>query len=55
MVAGVVDSLEDGVERAGLTIDAGLGTELLDRLRAERSSAEAAATTAATEPQGATA
>jgi anthranilate phosphoribosyltransferase len=55
MVAGVVDSLEDGVERAGLTIDAGLGTELLDRLRAERSRAEAAATTAATEPQGATA
>ena len=35
-------TLEDGVERAALTIDAGLGTELLDRLREERRIADAA-------------
>lgn len=40
LVAGVVDRLEDGIERAGLTIDAGLATELLDALRAERREAE---------------
>jgi anthranilate phosphoribosyltransferase len=37
LVAGVVDQLEAGIERAALTIDAGLATELLGRLRAERS------------------
>jgi anthranilate phosphoribosyltransferase len=42
VVAGVADTLEDGVERAALTIDAGLGTELLERLRAERRVADAA-------------
>jgi anthranilate phosphoribosyltransferase len=36
LVAGVVDQLEGGIERAALTIDAGLATELLERLRAER-------------------
>jgi anthranilate phosphoribosyltransferase len=36
LVAGVVDQLEGGIERAALTIDAGLVTELLGRLRAER-------------------
>jgi anthranilate phosphoribosyltransferase len=36
LVAGVVDQLEGGIERAALTIDAGLTTELLGRLRAER-------------------
>jgi anthranilate phosphoribosyltransferase len=41
VVAGVVEDLADGVERAGLTIDAGLGTELLERLRTERRAAEA--------------
>ena len=41
LVAGAVDSLEAGIDRAGLTIDAGLGSELLDRLRAERRDAEA--------------
>ena len=41
LVAGAVDSLEAGIDRAGLTIDAGLGSELLDRLRAERHDAEA--------------
>jgi anthranilate phosphoribosyltransferase len=41
-VAGVVDDLGAGIERASLTIDAGLGTELLERLRAERRAADAA-------------
>lgn len=36
LVAGEVDDLEGGIERAALTIDAGMVTELLDRLRAER-------------------
>jgi anthranilate phosphoribosyltransferase len=55
LVAGAVDSLEAGIERAALTIDAGLGTELLERLRAERRDAEAAAAaeTAAGEAEGA--
>ncbi|MFL5749671.1 MAG: anthranilate phosphoribosyltransferase [Chloroflexota bacterium] len=51
LVAGAVESLEDGIERAALTIDAGLATELLERLRAERRAAEAASTEAA--PEGA--
>jgi anthranilate phosphoribosyltransferase len=42
LVAGVVGQLEEGIERAALTIDAGLATELLERLRAERRAAEAA-------------
>jgi anthranilate phosphoribosyltransferase len=36
LVAGEVVNLEGGIERAALTIDAGLVTELLQRLRAER-------------------
>ena len=36
----------EGVERAALTIDAGLGVELLEALRAERRAAEAAAAAA---------
>jgi len=47
LVAGVVDQLEEGIERAALTIDAGLGTELLARLRSERRAAEAVAAEAA--------
>ena len=43
LVAGAVDTLGDGVERAALTIDAGLGTELLEALRAERRAAESTA------------
>jgi anthranilate phosphoribosyltransferase len=39
LVAGVVDRLEEGIERATLTIDAGLATELLQRLAAERAGA----------------
>ena len=41
-MAGVVGQLEEGIERAALTIDAGLATELLEALRAERRVAEAA-------------
>jgi anthranilate phosphoribosyltransferase len=43
LVAGVVGQMEQGIERAALTIDAGLGVELLEALRAERRAAEAAA------------
>jgi anthranilate phosphoribosyltransferase len=42
VVAGVAADLTEGIERAALTIDAGLATELLERLRAERRGAEAA-------------
>ena len=42
LVAGVVGQMEEGIERATLTIDAGLGAELLEGLRAERRTAEAA-------------
>jgi anthranilate phosphoribosyltransferase len=49
IAAGSVESLGDGLERAALTIDAGLTAELLGRLRAERVAAEAA------EPPGAAA
>ena len=44
VVAGVAATLDEGVERAALTIDAGLGSELLERLRAERLTADAART-----------
>ena len=44
LVAGVVGDIEEGIERAALTIDAGLGVELLTELREERRTAEAAAT-----------
>jgi anthranilate phosphoribosyltransferase len=51
LVAGAVETLADGVERAALTIDAGLAIELLERLRAQRRAAEAAAAAVAgTEP-----
>jgi anthranilate phosphoribosyltransferase len=46
LVAGVVGQMEEGIARAELTIDAGLGTELLERLRAERRAADAAAAVA---------
>ena len=42
VVAGVVDDLAAGIDRAALTIDAGLTAELLGRLRAERRAAEQA-------------
>ena len=43
VVAGAVDRLEDGIERAALTIDSGLATALLEDLRADRTAAERAA------------
>jgi anthranilate phosphoribosyltransferase len=52
LVAGVVETMEDGIDRAALTIDAGLGVELLGRLREERRTAEVAAR-AADGPEGA--
>jgi anthranilate phosphoribosyltransferase len=51
LVAGVVGGMEEGIERAALTIDAGLTAELLEALRAERRTAEAAAEGA--RPEGA--
>ena len=48
VVAGRVNSLAEGIELAALTIDAGLGMELLERLREERRIAEKGATAAAT-------
>ena len=43
VAAGTVETIQDGIERAALTIDAGLTAELLERLRAERRAADAAA------------
>jgi anthranilate phosphoribosyltransferase len=51
LVAGVVETLEAGIEQAALTIDAGLATDLLGRLRAERRAAEAAAAVPTTSPE----
>ena len=51
LVAGAVDSFGEGVDRAALTIDAGLASELLERLRDQRRAADAA--TEAEAPQGA--
>jgi anthranilate phosphoribosyltransferase len=42
VVAGVVDDLAAGIDRAALTIDAGLASELLAALREERRTADAA-------------
>ncbi|MBA3235536.1 MAG: anthranilate phosphoribosyltransferase [Chloroflexi bacterium] len=43
LVAGAVEAMEEGIERVALTIDAGLGIELLEALRAERRAADASA------------
>ena len=40
LAGGAVDTLEEGIERAALTIDAGLTTDLLARLRSERRAAD---------------
>jgi anthranilate phosphoribosyltransferase len=40
LVADLVEDMEGGVERAALTIDAGLAADLLARLRSERRDAE---------------
>jgi anthranilate phosphoribosyltransferase len=53
LVAGAVERLEEGIERAALAIDAGLAAELLGKLQAERrawAAEQAAAATAATSP-----
>jgi anthranilate phosphoribosyltransferase len=42
LVAGRVDDLEGGIDRAALVLDAGMGVELLEALRAERRAHEAA-------------
>ena len=42
LVAGAVDRLEEGIEKAAFTVDAGLTVELLTALRAERRAADAA-------------
>ena len=52
LVSGSVESLDDGIERAALTIDAGLATDLLSRLRAERQAAEAASADTVAAPVG---
>jgi anthranilate phosphoribosyltransferase len=41
LVGGAVGQMEEGIERAALTIDAGLAAELLETLRAERRTADA--------------
>ena len=46
LVAGLVETLEAGIDQAALTIDAGLGIEILGRLRDERRVADAAGVTA---------
>jgi anthranilate phosphoribosyltransferase len=55
LVAGAVGQMEEGIERAALTIDAGLGAELLMTLRAERRAAEAEREGAADEATAGTA
>ncbi len=50
LVAGAVDRLEDGIDKAAFAIDAGLAEELLGKLRAERRAHEAAAAEAGAEP-----
>jgi anthranilate phosphoribosyltransferase len=52
LAAGRTETIESGIEMAALTIDAGLGSELLQRLRAEKRRADAAAAAAA-QPEGA--
>ena len=47
LVAGAVGQLEEGIDKAALTIDAGLATVLLGELRADRRRAEAEAAAAA--------
>jgi anthranilate phosphoribosyltransferase len=41
LLAGVVDSLEEGIQKAALTVDAGLAAELLEGLRSDRRAHEA--------------
>jgi anthranilate phosphoribosyltransferase len=52
LAAGRTEMIESGIELAALTIDAGLATELLERLRAEKRRADAASKQQQ-QPQGA--
>ena len=47
LVAGAVESMEEGIDRATLTIDAGLAADALEAVRAERRAADAAAAASA--------
>jgi anthranilate phosphoribosyltransferase len=47
LVGGAVEQMEEGIERAALTIDAGLATALLETLREERRIADAGAAASA--------
>jgi anthranilate phosphoribosyltransferase len=47
LVAGAVERLEDGIDRAALTVDAGLAVELLEGLRSDRREREAVVAAAA--------
>ena len=42
VAAGVVETIDEGIDRAALTVDAGLAAELLKALRAERKAADTA-------------
>ena len=54
-MAGAVGSMEEGIDRATLTIDAGLAADVLEALRAERRAADAAAAPAPAEADASTA
>jgi anthranilate synthase/phosphoribosyltransferase len=54
VAAGVVETIEEGIDRASLTVDAGLAIELLKALRAERRAADAEAAKAAKAAKAAT-
>jgi anthranilate phosphoribosyltransferase len=47
VAAGSVETMEEGIDRAALTVDAGLAAQLLAALRAERKAAEAGGATVA--------
>jgi anthranilate phosphoribosyltransferase len=55
LVAGEVERLEDGIERAALTIDAGMATQLLEQLRADGRAHAAARAAAEKAAEGASA
>ena len=52
LVAGAVERMEEGIERAALAVDAGLPAELLEKLRAERRAWEAEKAAAAPDAPG---
>jgi anthranilate phosphoribosyltransferase len=52
LVSGAVDRLEDGIDKAALTIDSGLAVQLLEDLRADRREHDLAKVQAAAEAAG---